>query len=86
MAITKTTTVHRIEVIPGADDPALVVSYTDFIDDPDDDQLPLRATRTIHLERITHSVDEDGNATSTPTDLSKHDPLVQTIAAAVWAD
>jgi len=86
MAITKTTTVHRIEVIPGADDPALVVSYMDFFDDPDDDQLPTRSNRTVHLERITHGVDEDGNATSTPTDVSGHDALVQAIAAAVWAD
>lgn len=83
MAITKTTTVQRIEVYP---DGRLMVVYTDMFDDPDDDQLPHTSQRVIHLEKETHSIDEDGVMATTATDVSGHDPLVQTIAAAVWAD
>lgn len=83
MAITKTTTVQRVEVYP---DNRLMVVYNDFFDDPDDDQLPHESTRVVHLSKMTSTTDEEGNVTETPTDLSKHDPLVQTIAAAIWAD
>lgn len=83
MAITKTTTVQRIEVYPEG---RLMVVYTDVFDDPDDDQLPHTSQRVIHLEKETHSIDEDGVMTTTLTDVSGHDPLVQNIAAAVWAD
>ena len=83
MAITKTTTVQRIEVYP---DGRLMVVYNDHFDDPDDDQLPHESQRVVHLERQTHTVAEDGTMTTTDTDVSGHDPLVQTIAAAVWAD
>lgn len=83
MAITKTTTVQRIEVYPEG---RLMVVYTDVFDDPDDDQLPHTSQRVIHLEKETHSIDEDGVMATTPTDVSGHDALVQTIAAAVWAD
>ena len=83
MAITKTTTVQRVEVYP---DDRLMVVYNDFFDDPDDDQLPHTSQRVVHLERQTHSIADDGTMTTTDTDVSGHDPLVQTIAAAVWAD
>ena len=83
MAITKTTTVQRVEVYP---DDRLMVVYTDVFDDPDDDQLPHESSRVVHLNKMTSTTDEEGNVTETLTDLSKHDPLVQTIAAAVWAE
>ena len=83
MAITKTTTVQRIEVYP---DDRLMVVYTDLFDDPDDDQLPHESQRVVHLNKMTSTTDEEGNVTETATDVSGHDPLVQTIAAAVWAD
>lgn len=83
MAITKTTTVQRVEVYP---DNRLMVVYNDFFDDPDDDQLPNTSQRVAHLSKMTSITDEEGNVTETPTDVSKHDPLVQTIAAAIWAD
>ena len=82
MAITKTTTVQRVEVY---DDTRLMVVYTDVVDDPDDDQLPHTSQRVVHLSKMTSTTDEEGNVTETPTDVSKHDALVQTIAAAVWA-
>ena len=83
MAITKTTTVQRVEVY---EDTRLMVVYNDVFDDPDDDQLPHKSDRVVHLNKMTSTTDEDGNVTETPTDVSGHDPLVQTIAAAVWAD
>jgi hypothetical protein len=83
MAITKTTTVQRVEVYP---DNRMMVVYNDVFDDPDDDQLPHESNRVVHLSQTTSVVDEEGNQTETPTDVSGHDPLVQTIAAAVWAD
>ena len=83
MAITKTTTVQRVEVY---ENKTLMVVYTDKFDDPEDDQLPHESTRVVHLAKITRVTDEEGNVTETPTDVSKHDSLVQTIAAAVWAD
>lgn len=85
MAITKTTTVQRIEVYPG-DDPTLMVVYIDVFDDPDDDLLPNESQRVIRLEKMTSSTDEEGNVTETDTDVSGHDTLVQAIAAAVWTD
>jgi hypothetical protein len=83
MAITKTTTVQRVEVY---EDTRLMVVYTDLFDDPDDDQLPHESNRVVHLSKMTSTTGEEGNVTETPTDVSGHDPLVQTIAAAVWAD
>jgi hypothetical protein len=83
MAITKTTTVQRVEVYP---DDRLMVVYTDLFDDPDDDQLPNGSERVVHLNKMTSTTDDEGNVTETPTDVSGHDALVQTIAAAVWAD
>lgn len=82
MAISKTTTVQRVEVY---EDTRLMVVYTDVFDDPDDDQLPHTSQRVVHLSKMTSTTDEQGNVTETPTDVSKHDALVQTIAAAVWA-
>lgn len=83
MAITKTTNVQRVEVY---EDTRLMVVYTDVFDDPDDDQLPHKSDRVVHLKKMTSTTDEDGNVTETATDVSGHDALVQTIAAAVWAD
>lgn len=82
MAITKTTTVQRVEVYP---DNRMMVVYVDVFDDPDDDQLPHTTQRVMHLSQFETTTDEEGNVTETPTDVSGHDPLVQTIAAAVWA-
>lgn len=82
MAITKTTTVQRVEVYP---DNRMMVVYVDVFDDPDDDQLPHTTQRVMHLSQVETTTDEEGNVTETPTDVSGHDPLVQTIAAAVWA-
>jgi hypothetical protein len=83
MAITKTTTVQRVEVYP---DDRLMVVYNDLFDDPDDDQLPHESQRVVHLNKMTSTTDGEGNVTETATDVAGHDALVQTIATAVWAD
>lgn len=88
MAITKTTKVQRVEVYPptdtSADDTAnakhetLMVVYEDTLDDTEDTDLPVTATRVKHLTKF---VEDGGAATST----SAEDALVQTICTAIWA-
>jgi hypothetical protein len=88
MAITKTTTVQRCEVYPLTDSsaatttnakfPSIMVVYNDSMDDPEDADLPIIATRVKHLNKFV----EDGGAA---TDVSGEDALVQTICTAVWA-
>ena len=80
MAITLTRTVQRIETYPAqpvmeegeATYPTLMVVYNDVFDDPDDEQLPVTATKVVHL--------------SHGDDVSGEDELVQTIANAIWAE
>lgn len=87
MAITKVTTVQRVEVYPATaeEDARLMVVYMDRFDDPEDDQLPHESQRGVHLTKTISSTDEEGNVTETPTDLTNHDAIVQTIAAVIWA-
>jgi hypothetical protein len=88
MAITKTTTVQRCEVYPlqnsSADDtanskhPSVMVVYNDVIDDADDADLPVTASRVKHIFKF---VEDGGDA----TDVSGEDTLVQTICTAIWS-
>lgn len=99
MAITKTTRVQRAEVYRAMDStaeatesaawPTVMVVYEDVLDDPDDAELPVTATRTKHLQKftITHGTDDDGNPTqsSAATVVTGEDALVQSICTAVWS-
>ena len=99
MAITKTTKVQRCEVYPKTDAdaettvsaawPTLMVVYEDLLDDTEDADLPVTATRVKHLEKftLTHSTDSEGviTTTSAATVVTGEDALVQTICTAVWA-
>ena len=99
MAITKTTRVQRAEVYPKIDAsaeatvsaawPTLMIVYEDVLDDPDDAELPVTATRVKHLQKftITYGTDSDGNPTesSAATVVTGEDALVQTICTAIWA-
>ena len=99
MAITKTTRVQRAEVYPKTDAdaeatvsaawPTLMVVYEDVLDDPDDAELPVTATRVKHLQKftITYGTDSDGNPTesSAATVVTGEDALVQTICTAIWS-
>ena len=88
MAITKTTSIQRVEVYPPTDTSAedtanakhetLMVVYEDTLDDTEDADLPVTATRVKHLTKF---VEDGGAATST----SEEDALVQTICTAIWA-
>jgi hypothetical protein len=88
MAITKTTTVQRCEVYPlqdsSAEDtanpkhPSVMVVYNDTLDDSEDADLPVTATRVKHIYKFV----EDGGAA---TDVTGEDALVQTICTAIWS-
>lgn len=81
--LTATKKVQRVEVY---EDTRVMVVYEITVDDPNDDLLPAVSNQVIHLQKETVSVDEDGNETTTVTDVSGHDQLVQTICNAVWAE
>lgn len=99
MAITKTTKVQRAEVYPKLDAdaetttnaawPTVMVVYEDVLDDPDDAELPVTATRVKHLSKftITLGTDSEGNPTesSAATVVTGEDQLVQDICGAVWS-
>lgn len=88
MAITKTTSLHRLEVIKAADSsadagnnaahPVLSVVYLDSFDDAEDSTLPVSTRRG---KTITKYVEDGGAA----TDYSGEDALVVTVADAIWA-
>ena len=88
MAITKTTKVERIEVYPlkngtAATDsndkyPSIMVVYNDIIDDSEDSDLPVTATRVKYIYKFV----SDGGAASS---VSGEDALVQSVAGAIWS-
>ena len=84
MAITNTRTVQRVEVSPAGDDPSVMIVYNHTFDDSTDDALPVTSTVVKHLNRYVVTTDEDGNETSTATDVTGEDQLVQDICAAIW--
>lgn len=87
MAITKTTSITRIEVNPPMNPSAesstndgnwrIMVFFEDVLDDASDADLPVTVDRTKHFLRY----DDEGNA----TDMSTQAQLVQDVAAAVWS-
>jgi len=87
MAITKTTTVQRIEVYPAMNPDAeatenaahesVMVVYLDSFDDSDDDTLPITSSRAVNLQKF------DGEGVATV--LTGEDQLVQDICGAIWA-
>lgn len=99
MAITKITRVQRCEVYPklnadaeatvSAAWPSIMVVYEDVLDDTEDADLPVTATRVKHLEKftITYGTDSDGNQTesSAATVVTGEDALVQSICGAIWS-
>lgn len=89
MAITNTRTVQRVEVYGaqnGESDPTVMVLYTHTFDDTSDDDLPVKSNKTKHLKRYIVTVNDEGEETSTATDISGEDQLVQDICAAIWTD
>ncbi len=74
MAITKTTTVHRVDVsVRDTSDytqSMLSVTLVDKWDDPDDADLPIRNSRSVNLKA--------------GSDVTSYPQFVQDIAATVW--
>jgi hypothetical protein len=83
MALTATKQVQRVEVY---NDKRVMVVYEITIDDPNDNLLPAVSNQVVHLNQTTTTVDDEGVETTTATDVSGHDPLVQTICNAVWSE
>jgi len=74
MAITKTTTVHRVDILvrdtSDYTQSALAITLVDTWDDPDDADLPIRNSRSVNLR--------------SGSDVSSYPQFVQDIAATVW--
>ena len=99
MAITKTTKVQRCEVYPKADAtaeatvsaawPTVMVVYEDVLDDSEDADLPVTATRIKHLSKftLTTTTNSEGETTTTSaaTVVTGEDQLVKDICGAVWS-
>ena len=67
----------------------IMVVYEYTFDDTEDAELPVTTQKVMHLESVTYSdvnPDTEDEPVANPTDLSSHDPLVQTICAAVWGE
>lgn len=82
MAITKTTTLERIEVFPPKTDPGapiMNIHLIDTWDDPDDEELPIRKKRVITRGRAVPEV--DGIARTPIDDLPQ---LAQDVANTIW--
>ena len=87
MAITKTTSISNIVVVPkdasaasstNAGNPRITVWSIIVVDDDSDNELPMSNQMTKHIYRYV----EDGGSA---TDVSAEDALVQSIAAAIWS-
>ena len=69
--------------------PTLMVVYEDTLDDAEDNDLPVTATRVKHLEKftITYGTDSEGNTTesSAATSVSGEDALVQSLCSTLWS-
>ena len=97
MAITKTTKVQRCEVYPKQDPtaavtlneawPSLMVVYEDHLDDTEDADLPVTATRVKNLQKftVTPAETEGDPAVSSATVITGEDALVQSICGAIWS-
>lgn len=87
MAITKTTRVQSVSVLPATNPsaadtendahPYLVIYLEDIVDDADDDDLPIMRSH----QKVLHKFDAEGDATV----YSSEDQLVQDICGAIWA-
>lgn len=92
MAITKTTTITRIEVLYGAGEPGVQVYEQVTIDDPDDDTLPITSNVLRNIERVSRTTTYDENTgepsvTESANDWrTGEDSKVLAVCDAVWAE
>ena len=88
MALTKTTTIKEIMVLPASDssaaattnagNPSITVYSEIVVDDESDNELPMIKPKSVDIYRY---VSDGGDA----TDVSSEDALVQSIAGAIWS-
>ncbi len=84
MAITKTTTVDRMEVIARGSEWIVRVSYFDTFDDSEDSEPAVVAERQATLMSKTEVLDSDGNKSYIDTDITKQDSTVQSVCNLLW--
>lgn len=79
MAITRSSELVRIEIIPLGDGgfPNLFLTYRDSFDDPDDESLPVTNSRSVVLVKE--------NREGVATDVSGESQMIQDICAVIWA-
>ena len=92
MAITKTRSVQRLEVLPAQDTdatgiyindsvPKVHVEYVNVFDDSEDAELPVSISKFITINKWVVAEDES----TTLTDYSSQDALVQSVCGAIWS-
>jgi hypothetical protein len=92
MAITKTRSVQRLEVLPAQDTdatgiyindsvPKVHVEYVNVFDDSEDAELPVSISKFITINKWVVAEDES----TTLTDYSSEDALVQAVCGAIWS-
>jgi hypothetical protein len=86
MPITKTTKLRQVAYDASQEENKgnITAFFMSTIDDPDDNELPVTTFSEIVYSRYTISEDEDGNVTSTETDMSSANAVVKAVADAVW--
>lgn len=84
--ITKTETIDRIEILMHRSPPAFNVFYTVTLDDPDDDQLPIRSQRQELIEQEKDVIAENGGVDRVVTDITGQPQVIQGLAAMLWAE
>ena len=92
MAITKTRTVQSIQVLPAQDTdatgiyindsvPRVHVEYVNVFDDSGDAELPVSISKFTTITKWVVAEDES----TTLTDYSSEDALVQAVCGAIWS-
>ena len=92
MAITKTKTLVKIEVLYGVGEPGVQVHEQVTIDDPNDNTLPITTNTLRSVERVSRTTTYDettGEPTVTEIDndwRTGEDSAVLAVCDAVWAE
>ena len=90
MAITKTTSLVRIEVNYNEDPATVLVTTNTVWDDPDDAELPIERGESKLIKKTTETITFDETTgepitSSSATDYSGEDARVVAICDAVWS-
>jgi len=89
MAIINSRILEFVQVYPapnGEGNPRVIAQYIFEFDDTEDAELPVKTRKNYTLVKTRVTLNEAGEEVEELNDHSSHDPLVQTICAAVWAE